>query len=100
MSGYSEETHHEQRPPQSGWHRVNVGHLVMGVAFLGLTVVWTLVVATDAVDLTDHGWVMGLPWLVAGAVGLAVSALRGGRGRWHGGPWHGGDRGSCGDRHS
>lgn len=62
--------------PESGFHAVNVGHLVMGVAFLGLTVVWILVVAADVVDLDDHGWVMGVPWLLAGAVGLAATALR------------------------
>lgn len=61
---------------ESGFHAVNVGHLVMGVAFLGLTVVWILVVAADAVDIDDHGWIMGVPWLFAGAVGLAATALR------------------------
>ncbi|NYJ02597.1 hypothetical protein HNR19_003295 [Nocardioides thalensis] len=62
--------------PESGFHSVNVGHLVMGVAFLGLTVVWILVVAADVVDLDDKGWVMGVPWIFAGAVGLAATALR------------------------
>lgn len=61
---------------ESGFHPVNVGHLVMGVAFLGLTVVWILVVVADVVELEEKGWVMGLPWIVAGAVGLAATALR------------------------
>lgn len=65
-----------EAPRESGFHSVNVGHLVMGVAFLGLTVVWILVVAADAVDIGKHGWIMGVPWLLAGAVGLAATALR------------------------
>jgi hypothetical protein len=65
-----------ETPRESGFHAVNVGHLVMGVAFLGLTVVWILVVAADAVDIEKHGWIMGVPWLFAGAVGLAATALR------------------------
>lgn len=87
MSDY--ETHHDQThdqapehppvvPPRpSGFHRVNVGHLVMGTAFLGLTVVWLLVVGLDAVDLDDAHWLLPLPWLIAGAVGLGALALRG-----------------------
>jgi hypothetical protein len=75
MSEY--ETHHEPAPRESGFHRVSVGHLVMGTAFLGLTVVWLLVVGLDLVDLDDAHWLMPLPWLVAGAVGLAATALRG-----------------------
>lgn len=59
----------------SGWHAVNTGHLVMGVAFLGLVVVWALV-TSDTVELTDRGWIMGLPWLVAGATGLLATVLR------------------------
>ena len=75
MSDY--EAHHEPVPPQSGFHRVSVGHLVMGTAFLGLTVVWLLVAGLDLVDLDDAHWLMPLPWLVAGAVGLAATTLRG-----------------------
>lgn len=57
----------------SGRHPVNVGHLVMGVAFLGLTLVWALVVS-DAVSLADHQWLLPAPWIIAGAAGLAASA--------------------------
>lgn len=63
----------DERP--SGWHPVNVGHLVMGVAFVGLAVVWTLV-DQGVVEVDEHGWVLGLPWLAAGAVGLLASVLR------------------------
>ena len=64
----------------SGRHPVNVGHLVMGVAFLGLVLVWGLV-THDVVELREHGWVLGLPWLVAGALGLLASVARGPRDR-------------------
>lgn len=76
MSEY--ETHHEPAAPApvSGRHRVNVAHLVMGTAFLGLVAVWALVVAADAVDIRDARWLLPLPWLVAGAVGLTATALR------------------------
>lgn len=71
---------HEQRADRShgragGRHPVNIGHLVMGVAFLGLTVVWALVVS-DTVTIEDNGWILGLPWLVAGAAGLLATVLR------------------------
>ena len=73
---YETETPRETREQsRSGWHPVNVGHLVMGVAFVGLAVVWMLV-ATDAVEVEEHGWVLGLPWLAAGAIGLLATALR------------------------
>ncbi len=76
MSTYDEETHHEAPTRESGRHPVNVGHLVMGIAFLGLTVVWTLVVAADVVDLAHTRWLLPLPWLVAGVVGLVATVLR------------------------
>lgn len=55
-----------------GRHRVHVGHLVMGLAFLCLTAGWGLVQA-DLVTGSDIRWLLPLPWLVAGAVGLAVA---------------------------
>lgn len=63
---------------RTGWHPVNTGHLVMGVAFVGLVVVWALVTG-DVVEIEHHGWMMGLPWLAAGAVGLVATVLRGAR---------------------
>ncbi|WGX95518.1 hypothetical protein [Nocardioides sp. L-11A] len=66
------------RERRTGWHTVNTGHLVMGVAFTGLVVVWALV-TSDTVELEEAGWLMGLPWLVAGAAGLLASVLRGRR---------------------
>ncbi|GAA4811937.1 hypothetical protein ACFQ0K_04380 [Nocardioides caeni] len=64
--------------PRSGWHTVNVGHLVMGVAFVGLSVLW-LLVTTDRVELAESHWLLPLPWLVAGAAGLVATMLRGRR---------------------
>ncbi len=66
----------EERPPEDrGWHPVNVGHLVMGTAFVGLAVVWALI-SSDTVDLDDARWLLPFPWLVAGLVGLAATVLR------------------------
>ncbi|MBM0124951.1 hypothetical protein [Pimelobacter simplex] len=83
MSQYDETTElpREERAAagrRSGWHPVNTGHLVMGVAFTGLVVVWALVVS-DSVQVDENGWIMGLPWLAAGAAGLIASVLRGRR---------------------
>jgi hypothetical protein len=75
MSTWQPETDHEPRPPLSGWHPVNVGHLVMGVALVGLFVVW-LLLATDTVELGNARWLLPAPWLAAGAAGLIASALR------------------------
>lgn len=66
------------RPAPSGRHPVNVGHLVMGVAFLGLATMWALV-TSDAVELENARWLLPLPWLVAGAAGLVATVVRGRR---------------------
>lgn len=86
---------HAEHPPgqestrpqrRTGWHSVNTGHLVMGVAFLGLVGAWALLIS-DTVAIEDHGWVLGLPWLVAGAVGLLATVLRGPRRHWAHDQW-------------
>ena len=64
----------------SGRHPVNVGHLVMGVAFLGLTLVWALV-ASDTVEGSDIRWLMPIPWVAAGLAGVLATVLPN-RGRW------------------
>ena len=62
-------------PPSAGWrHPVNVGHLVMGLAFLGLVVVWAVVVGTDLPE-EDIRWLLPLPWVLAGGAGLVATAL-------------------------
>ncbi len=77
-------THHETQheipledraKADSGWHSVNVGHLVMGTAFVGLFIVWALI-SSDTVELADAHWLLPAPWLVAGVVGLAATVLR------------------------
>lgn len=56
----------------SGFHPVNVGHLVMGVAFAGMVLVWALVQG-DVVETSELNWLMPIPWLAAGAAGLAAT---------------------------
>ena len=59
----------------SGWHPVNIAHLVLGTALLGLFTVWALI-SSDTVDLEDAHWLLPLPWLVAGVLGLGATVLR------------------------
>jgi hypothetical protein len=65
---------------RSGLHPVNIGHLVMGVAFLGLAVIWALIESGTA-SASDLRWLLPVPWVAAGAVGLVATAprLRGSR---------------------
>ncbi|MFB9313731.1 hypothetical protein [Nocardioides plantarum] len=53
----------------SGRHPVTIAHLVMGVAFAGLTVVWALI-AGDVVQGDDVRWLLPVPWVLAGLAGL------------------------------
>jgi hypothetical protein len=62
----------------SGWHPVNIGHLVMGLAFLCFVGAWGLVQA-DVVTGDQIRWLLPIPWLVAGAVGLGAIAISGAR---------------------
>ena len=62
----------------SGRHPVSVGHLVMGVAFLGLATIW-LLFETKVVLSDDLRWFLPLPWLAAGLAGLLAVALTGRR---------------------
>lgn len=64
--------------PESGRHPVNVAHLVMGIAFVGLALVWSLV-QYDVVAGRDIRWLLPVPWVLAGAAGLAASAVTGTR---------------------
>lgn len=64
----------------SGRHPVNVGHLVMGIAFLGIVGVWALVQG-DVVDGGDIRWLMPVPWVLAGLGGLLAVAVSSGK-RW------------------
>lgn len=59
----------------AGRHPVNIGHLVMGVAFAGLAVVWALVVG-DVVEGDDIRWLLPVPWVLAGVAGLVGLVAR------------------------
>ena len=62
----------------SGRHQISIGHLVMGLAFLGIVGVWALI-QTDTVTGDDIRWLMPIPWVLAGVVGLAATAITGSR---------------------
>jgi len=62
----------------TGRHQVNIGHLVMGLAFAGIVAVWAVVQA-DFVTGDEIRWLMPIPWVVAGVVGLTVTAVTGSR---------------------
>jgi hypothetical protein len=68
------------RQRESGRHPVNVGHLVMGIALLGLFTTWALI-AGDVVEGEDVRWLLPMPWVLAGAAGLAALAVSGRRGQ-------------------
>jgi len=56
----------------SGRHPVNVGQLVMGVAFAGMVLVWALIQG-DVVENGELRWLLPIPWIAAGAIGLAAT---------------------------
>jgi hypothetical protein len=64
--------------PRSGRHQVSIGHLVMGFAFLGIVGIWALV-QSDTVTGDDIRWLLPIPWVVAGIVGLVATAITGPR---------------------
>lgn len=78
-SDVAEQPAEPDRSPTASWrHPVNIGHLVMGTAFAGMVVVWAIF-AGGAIPDDNIGWLMGVPWVGAGAAGLvamAVSARR------------------------
>jgi hypothetical protein len=83
MSDETTETHREttgRRSWTAGRHPINVGHLVMGVAFLGLVVIWAFI-ESGVASASDLRWMLPVPWVAAGAVGLVATAprLRGSR---------------------
>jgi hypothetical protein len=60
---------------ESGRHPVNIAHLVMGIAFLGLAGIWALI-ESGAASASDLRWLLPVPWVAAGAVGLAATVPR------------------------
>jgi hypothetical protein len=69
---------HQEVDRPTGWHRVNIGHLVMGIAFLGIVGVWGLI-QSDTVTGDDIHWLLPIPWVVAGLAGLVATAITGPR---------------------
>ena len=65
---------------ESGLHPVNIGHLVMGIAFLGVVGVWALIQG-DVVGDGDVRWLLPVPWVLAGLAGLLAISVSGSR-RW------------------
>lgn len=68
---------------EAGRHPVNTGQLVMGLAFLGMVALWALW-ATEAVEGGDVRWLLPVPFVVAGGIGLVATAISGAahRDRW------------------
>ena len=64
----------------AGRHDLNIAHLVMGLAFLGIALVW-LLGETGVVGDTDLRLLLPVPFLLAGGLGLAAAVLAGRRGR-------------------
>ncbi|MFN8193454.1 MAG: hypothetical protein U0R80_04130 [Nocardioidaceae bacterium] len=59
-------------------HPVHVGHLVMGLAFLGLVGIWAAE-QYGGVSGEDLRWLLPLPWVFAGGAGLLALAFSGRR---------------------
>jgi len=64
----------------SGRHLVNVAHLVMGIAFLGIVGIW-LLVEGGLVGGDDVRWLLPIPWVLGGLAGLLSIATAGRRRR-------------------
>ncbi len=60
-------------------HPLNVGYLVIGLVFLGISGAWALH-AGGIVDNADVGWLVPLVLVGAGLVGLVAFAAKGVRG--------------------
>ena len=65
-----------EKPP--GRHPVNIGQLVMGLAFLAFVVVWALITTGTVVidSMEDFRWLLPMPWIIGGSVGLLAALLR------------------------
>ena len=66
-------TRHRTSGP-GGRHPVNIGHLVMGLAFAGLVVIWALIEG-DVIADRDIRWLLPIPWVLAGTAGLLAVTL-------------------------
>jgi hypothetical protein len=59
----------------AGLHPVNILHLVLGVAFLGMALNWALI-ESGVVETSGLRWLLPIPWVAAGAAGLIATAPR------------------------
>ena len=65
----------EPAPPRrTGSHPVNVGQLAMGLVFLAAVGVWALI-QSDTVTGDDIRWLLPLPWVIGGGIGLFAAAI-------------------------
>ncbi|WGL51752.1 hypothetical protein P5P86_17555 [Nocardioides sp. BP30] len=71
-----ERPRHDEGQRRTGSHPINVGHLVMGLVFLAIVGGWALV-QSDTVTGTDIRWLLPLPWVIGGGVGLIAVAISG-----------------------
>ena len=68
------------RTETRGFHALGTAHLVMGVVLLALAALWALLTSGVA-GSADLRWLLPLPFVLGGAVGLValgLSARRGG----------------------
>ncbi|MGL5809194.1 MAG: hypothetical protein ACRCYQ_04540 [Nocardioides sp.] len=77
---WSTGTYPDDGHPAGGRHPVNILHLVMGLVFLGIVAIWASI-STDVVSTSDLRWLIPLPWVIAGGLGLLVIMVSGRRGR-------------------
>lgn len=61
-----------------GTHPAQIGHLVMGLAFLGLVGIWAAI-QSSTVAPDNVRWLLPLPWVFAGAAGLMAAVISGRR---------------------
>lgn len=66
------------REGDHGRHPLHIGHLVMGLAFTGIAVLW-LISASEIVPNDDLRLLLPLPFLLAGGLGLLALVLVGRR---------------------
>jgi hypothetical protein len=59
----------------SGRHPVSIGHLVMGLVFACFLALWAIVQFTD-ISSRDLRFLLPVPWIAGGAVGMIALAIR------------------------
>lgn len=70
-SGTDEQDGAEHR---GGWHPMDVSHLVMGLVFATMVVLWALSLQ-GLVTSDDLRWILPLPWVLGGGAGLVALTL-------------------------